>query len=539
MKKIILLFFISTLAAVGKFEPTLVILQPGDITIEEGLIAEKDSLVNTFESEKAANSVPIDTLKKAIAKESENFAKNTIRSYEYYRDSEYLENISYKLSNAMLYNFLELFPDQLVYPLHHEGVRSEAGLKQLAGKLSVRYLFLPEKMNFYMDGGDKFLELSYKLYDNDSGTFVMDSAITFDSQNRGGMHSCFDGSMQCLVNNAVALISNKLFGHIYLNSPLIMKEREVFTARQEYLGKEFLNNSDLDEISMIIAGNYDDIEESNVFAGKFHDSKEKLLAFAKIPRDSNSNEVLLISAVQYIGRWFSRVEMESVHGKIPDSEDSYLNLLRPIYENSYFVDSSASVNPDFWESNYFEKVPDLTKTDAYRQTPEIFESQVEENLPYVGMYEIVAENLKNEKYKNLTKVKSEINSKNFTPFFKQLQRENPGEYAYFKEYPDGYELIFSSGMNAFICPVYYRTKSVSQKLKFFVFLPDNPGEIYLWTEPGTVEVESWQGGRHVIETMMEYTRWDYGYRTLDDTDFWENHILKKENGNFINLVPAK
>ena len=103
-----------------------------------------------------------------------------------------------------------------------------------------------------------------------------------------------------------------------------------------------------------------------------------------------------VCGVQYKGKWY--YEKENVtYFDAATQEEGRLKYFNQLQLYNFFKDNSTEVNPDFWQTKFFEQIKDITKDPKWEKYgKEMFELEEKENRPYIGMYKIVADQLKKE-----------------------------------------------------------------------------------------------------------------------------------------------
>jgi hypothetical protein len=102
----------------------------------------------------------------------------------------------------------------------------------------------------------------------------------------------------------------------------------------------------------------------------------------------------IVKGVKYKNKWY--FEKSSVTYFEPqDGEEGRFQFFNNLQEWNFFSEGLTTFNPDFWETSLFAKIQDKRKDpdwDKYGKS--IWKSEEEENRPYIGMYEIVVDQMK-------------------------------------------------------------------------------------------------------------------------------------------------
>ena len=102
----------------------------------------------------------------------------------------------------------------------------------------------------------------------------------------------------------------------------------------------------------------------------------------------------IVKGVKYKNKWYYE-KSNVTYFEPEDNEEGRLQFFNNLQEWNFFGEGSTRPNPDFWETSLFAKIQDKRKDpdwDKYGTT--IWKSEEEENRKYIGMYEIVADQLK-------------------------------------------------------------------------------------------------------------------------------------------------
>jgi hypothetical protein len=78
------------------------------------------------------------------------------------------------------------------------------------------------------------------------------------------------------------------------------------------------------------------------------------------------------------------------------------------------------------------------------------------------------------------------------------------------------------------------------RLEYYVYLQTTQ-KIHRWKYPqGRDGITSFDYADEIIKVLSKISGWDHidflnSTRTMDDENFWNNYVFKKENGNYIYL----
>ena len=106
--------------------------------------------------------------------------------------------------------------------------------------------------------------------------------------------------------------------------------------------------------------------------------------------------------MKYEEKWYYE-KCNVIYFESQDNEDERLQFLDNLQDWNFFQINSAVFNPDFWETSLFKKIKDLREDpDWNKYGKTIWKTEEEENRNYIGLYEIVADQLKK---KNAVQIK--------------------------------------------------------------------------------------------------------------------------------------
>lgn len=201
----------------------------------------------------------------------------------------------------------------------------------------------------------------------------------------------------------------------------------------------------------------------------------------------------------------------------------------------FFKENSTEINPDFWETQLFEKVTDLKKDpDWDRYGDDMWMSDEINNRDYVGLYEIVENSLRKENRKKNSIFEKRIKEQVFDVKYQTLKENHPNEYSKIAEH----SLIFSKNRKLAINPVLVTNKKGRKSIHYFVAF-DNSKNIYEWTYFKPLIIEGNLFGSEVVEQISSLTKWNFSIDNLNDKIFWNQFVLFKNGNDFKYLKDIK
>ncbi|MBX9853626.1 MAG: hypothetical protein K2X86_17925 [Cytophagaceae bacterium] len=244
----------------------------------------------------------------------------------------------------------------------------------------------------------------------------------------------------------------------------------------------------------------------------------------------------IIVGVKYQSRWYLKKDMVTYFNEVnlEEGKKYYFNNLQ---KWSFFKGTSYEFNPEFWESNFFEKVPDLTKDPKWKKYGKtMWATEEENNRPYLGLYKIVAESMRKELQEKGDRFESEISEQILKPYYEKLKKNKPEEFTDYSIMYNKFTLIYPKDLTIVLNPIRITNSKGEKQIRYFVVFPDTK-EVYEWIylKPENSESASWHYGSEIIDQLSVVTKWNFSYDSLEDKKFWDNYILKKENGTYLYL----
>lgn len=412
------------------YEPQILILSPGKVTYDKTLekeIATNNELIkkNINEGKPTGSSDADEDQKQppniqAMMKSETEFSKNM----------DFAKQTSYLCEQFLAYRFFEKFPNLMIILKDKESSGKPGELKKLSEESQLQYVLSFPSLSFYRENNMNYAKLAVQLYDHSTNSILIDSSYIGDWYNPGFEFACSDSTLECTIHNAIAPALDNVINAIAENSPTLQKERELAFARlgilrDEYYSKPFNKAF----VSDIISAKDSSVAIDNLYQLLISDDKTKFVAFflskksipgfKQLNADNQDNNIkilndkdirdtgylndipqtyaYIVKAVKYNSKWYYE-KAEVTYFEPEDGEEGRLQYFNNLQDWGFFKDDSTSLNPDFWETNLFEKVKDLRKDpewDKYGET--IWKTEEEENRNYIGLYEIVAKQLKTKK----------------------------------------------------------------------------------------------------------------------------------------------
>lgn len=558
---IILLVSILTFAQ-EKLEPTILILSPNETKYEKSfkkeVIEYNNSIVknnNTSETESYLKS-------EDFLSQPENIREMIKSEMEFAKNIDFFKNASSISEQFLAYRFFEKFPNLLIILKDQKSDGSLNNLKTISENEKFQYVLNFSKIELYKKDDVSYAEIKVQLFDDISNSIILDKSYIGDWNNPGFEFACTNESINCTINNALSQALNDIIYTIAINSPTLKKEKQLSQERLNLLSSEYLRKKIDEQFLKTILPNSND----KPFQLLLNDDKTKFVAFfieqvssqdfkdltknkkdknVKIisPNDIKDKEFLdeiprtyayIIKAVKYNDKWYyekSNVTYFQANS-INEGEEQYFNNLQ---QWNFFKENSTELNPAFWETNLFEKVPDLKKDpdwDKYGES--IWKTDEVNNRNYIGLYEIVADSLRKEKQSKNTSFEEQLNENIFKPTYEVLKKNNPNNYSKLSVH----SLIYSEDRDLAINPVLVTDKQGIKKLHYFVVFNDSP-KLYEWNYFEPLVIKGNLFGSEIVDQIGSLTEWNFSVDNLNDEKFWNQYVLLKQGNDYKYLKEIK
>ncbi len=485
-----------------------------------------------------------------------------ISEMEFAENIDFFKNASSISEQFLAYRFFEKFPNLLIILKDQKSDGSLTNLKGISEKEKFQYVLNFSKIELYKKNNIGYAEIKVQLFDDISNSIILDKSYIGDWNNPGFEFACTNESINCTINNALSKALNDIIYTIAINSPTLKKEKQLSQERLNILSNEYLRKDFDEQFLKTILSNSND----KPFQLLLNDEKTKFVAFfleqvssqdfkdltknkkdknVKIisPNDIKDKEFLeeiprtyayIIKAVKYNDKWYyekSNVTYFQANS-INEGEEQYFNNLQ---QWNFFKENSTELNPDFWETNLFEKVPDLKKDpdwDKYGES--IWKTDEVNNRNYIGLYEIVADSLRKEKQSKNTSFEEQLNENIFNPAYEILKKNNPDRYSKLSVH----SLIYSENRDLAINPVLVTDKNGIKKLHYFVAFNDSQ-KLYEWNYFEPLAIKGNLFGSEVVDQISSLTEWNFSVDNLNDEKFWKQYVLLKQGNDYKYLKEIK
>ncbi|MEN3322933.1 hypothetical protein VP395_04285 [Mariniflexile soesokkakense] len=558
---IILIVSILTFAQ-EKLEPTILILSPNETKYEKSFKKEVTEYNNSLVKNNNTSETESHLKSEDFFSKPENIREMIKSEMEFSKNIDFFKNASSITEQFLAYRFFEKFPNLLIILKDKKSNGSLINLKKISETEKFQYVLNFSKIELYKKDNVAYAEIKIQLFDNISNSITLDKSYIGDWNNPGFEFGCTNESINCTINNALSKALNDIIYTIAINSPKLKKEKQLSQERLNLLSNEYLRQDFDEQFLKTILSNSND----EPFQLLLNDNKTKFVAFfieqvssqdfkelTKNKKDKNvkiispnnikDKEFLeeiprtyayIIKAVKYNDKWYyekSKVTYFQANS-INDGEEQYFNNLQ---QWNFFKENSTELNPDFWETRLFEKVPDLKKDpdwDKYGES--IWKTDEINNRNYIGLYEIVADSLRKEKQSKNTSFEEKLNENVFKPTYEILKKNNPNDYSKLSVH----SLIYSENRDLAINPVLVTNKEGIKKLHYFVAFNDSR-KLYEWNYFEPLAIEGNLFGSKVVDQIGFLTEWNFSVDNLNDKNFWNQYVLIKKGNNYKYLKEIK
>lgn len=569
--KTLALLFVSNLA-LTQTGPQILILSPNETKFESAL--DKELLKNVNNYKKSLNLEQADAflLSDEFKKRPENAQIMTKSEIEYLRTLDHKNIVSYLAEQYLSYKLYEKFEGVVVRLKNARSNGSTAELKKIAADENTTFVLNFSAIELYKEKRQSFAKITVQLYDHSSGKMLLSETYTGGWENPGFDYACEEHSVNCCINNALSQIVKAANRAIIANDPTAKMQKQLATERAEFLDNNYLKKPfDRTVLQQIIPSSDKRIETDKAYQALFSSDQTKFVAFfaERVPTDAGMDFVkqkddrrkniqtekemdffsgkipntyaYIVKGVKYEGKWYYE-KAEVNYFNASNLEEGRRIFFCNLQEWNFFTDKSSAPSPEFWESSgksghllksniLFEKVTDIRQDPKWEDYKDMWETREQEDRPYIGMYEIVAEQLKEAKEASDKLKEQVIIDKYMIPLTDKLRKNY--ESVQLKSMSRDFLLIYPTDERVMLCPVSVK-KNGAETLLYVILVkqPDNAYKTYEWTYvPNTTHKEN-KLSNELMDRLNSVTRWNYAYSRLNDDHFWNDLVLLKSDGNY-------
>jgi hypothetical protein len=538
------------------YEPQILILAPNETTFDKKF----DKEITKINSDLSNRPKTEGTKSNEFTSQPENIRLMTLSEIKFSDKMDFFRQTSFFAHQYLSYRFYERFTNLLILLSDNKSKGELNDLKVLADNEKVQYVLNFPKIDLYQSNGVAYSKIKVQLYDNRAGEYLINKDFEGDWRNPGFEFACQDKTIHCTINNALSSALAEVIQVIATNSPTLKRERELSRQRYDELIENHLTRpSNVEPLKAIIQGS-SDLSLENVFQVLYDHSKTKFVAFSveqvsaqdfKDLKDNKKdknvsiitskdikdkgflNEIpqtyaFIIKGVKHNDQWYYE-KSNATYFEVASLDEGKKIYFNNLQKWDFFIENTTMLNPNFWETALFEKVPDLKKNpDWEKYGDSVWKTDEANNRGYVGLYEIVANVIRTKKREENEKFEKATKDEKLKPKYEQLKNNRPKEFTKYSEH----SLIYSSDRQVVINPVLITNDKGIHTLHYFVAL-SNSDDLYEWTYFPTEELKnSGFFGSNVVDRISTITEWNFSYDNLDDKAFWDSYVLRKEGDKF-------
>ncbi|MEO8406020.1 MAG: hypothetical protein ABI480_15540 [Chitinophagaceae bacterium] len=420
------------------YEPQILILTPNEVKYDkvfEKELAMMDSIFKNDTAGKTNQEKGFETAE--FLKQPPNIQEMIKREVSYDKTIDFFGQVSFMSEQYLAYRFFEKFPNLMILLSKVKSTGDLAQLGKLATDEKLQYVLNFPRLEFFQDNGMSFAKLSVQLYNHTTNSLLMDTTYIGDWVNPGFEFSCKDSTLSCTISNSLSFALDDIIHKVAANSPTLKKEAMIYKDRLDVLTEKYYRKAfDRNFIKMIIPKSDTNINVTDLYQGMISTDKTKFVGFflkqsslqdfKQLHTDNKDKNVQIISGknikdsgflgdipqtyayivkgVKYKGKWYYE-KSDVTYFEAEDDENGRLQFFNNLQEWNFFKENSTDLNPEFWETKLFAKVKDLRKDPDWNEFGEtIWKTEEVENRPYIGMYEIVAIQLRGNKKSTTTHI---------------------------------------------------------------------------------------------------------------------------------------
>jgi len=569
MKHITTFIFLLTFTLVTgqtKYEPQILILAPNVKTYDKAIEKEVGDFNEKLKKSQATLNQSKSFESPELKNQPENIQAISKSEIEFSKNLDFFKQASLISEQFLAYHFFEKFPNLLIKLVDAKSDGTLTNLKTFSEKEKLQYVVNFSSIELYKEKRISYARINVQLYDNRANSIILDKSYIGDWNNPGFEFCCTEKTIECTLNNALSQALNELIYIIASNSPTIQREKELQQERSEVLVNKYYDLTfNKQSLKDIIPSSDSIVNIDMAYQSLFNNDKTKFVAFfiQQVPtqnfksltdtkrdkyvqvisgkdiKDEGFLDAIpktysyIVTGVKFNDKWYykkSNVTYFEAHNMNEGKQKYYNNL----QQWNFFKENSIDFNPDFWETMLFKKVVDLTKDPDWKKYGESsWKTEEINNRDYIGMYEIVADAIK-EQIKIQNTVFEEHAKKLFSSMYQSLKTSSPTIYAKISDQ----SLIYPTDKSIAINPVLVTNAKGTKTIHYFVLL-SNKNELYEWTyfEPKQVNDVFW--GSLIVDQISTLTNWNFSVESLNDKKFWNESVLLKSGDSYKYLKGLK
>lgn len=543
-------------------EPKILILSPAKTSVSPELQKEVKSLTNTIAKNIAQLKKSTEQDDQTLKEESQNIQLMDQNGKSFLADLDFFKQISYISYKYLVYKFYERFPNELLLLKDTTVAGDLNSLQQLAIKEQMPYIINFPVVSLFKNNGRK-AEITVQLYELASNSFLINKMYKGGDYNPGFEFTCDEGTLNCTLNNALSDALGEIIRQIAINSPTLKAERKLNRERADALQSGLFQQPFDDTLVKLVVPQTDSaVNLSNIYQCLYNMDKTQFIAFSAetgvnklfkslhdkknkgtvniiTSKDIHDPDYLdsipktyafIIKGVKYNGKWYYEKD-KATYFDARSQEEGRLMYLTNLVDWGYFKDKSIDYSPDFWNGKLFEKVIDRKKDPEWETYEDMWETEERENRDYVGLFKIVANQLKEEKEQEANVFKKNVSATILTPFFKEQVKSKLNHIVAYDRILNDFVLIYPKSREVILSPLTVTDEKGVKAIRFFVTVPATK-QIYEWTYFKSHTVDKGFADDSINKMLGSVTKWNFAYDTLDDTEFWNKYVWAKEGNDY-------
>nr|WP_294794507.1 hypothetical protein [uncultured Mucilaginibacter sp.] len=558
------------LSEAQKYEPQILLITPNKTSFDPAFSKQVEQKNAELSDMASKTKEGYRDILASIKNEPENIQQIRKSTVDFVvAGGDFSKMITLQSQDYLTYRFYERFTNLLILIKDIKSTGDKSSLSSIATENHINYVINFSEVELREKNGP-YMTIKAQLFDASSGTLLINKSYNGNSNNPGFEFACEAGTIGCAINNSTSGFLKDVITLIAENSPTIKKERELAIKRLDYISKglylkaydasvvkEAVNSKDstinLDELYYCLS----DPSHSKFaafFSGKsgknslksFSDNKTtgniKVITDKKINDpgyldDMPQNYGYIVKGVKYNDKWYYEKDQTTYFNAGNDKERK-LEYLNNLQGWDFFKEDSTEPDETFWEGRLFKKVKDLRKDPNWEKRKDIWESDERENRDYIGLYNLVADQLKKEKEASEQQFKTQLFSALLEPFLIEQKKNKQNGIGDYESKSDEIAMIYPANHSVVLIPLMITNPKGELSLRYFIVMPQAKS-IYEWTYLQPKPLTKGTKYVNLVEVLNSTTKWDYSYLTLDDDAFWKNLVITKQNGVYQYLKELK
>jgi len=131
-------------------------------------------------------------------------------------------------------------------------------------------------------------------------------------------------------------------------------------------------------------------------------------------------------------------------------------------------------------------------------------------------------------------IDSKIYTDNILDIIDFLESKAKYDYVTSSQVSHKYKLIYPEDRSVVICPLRVKPYEHEPFLRYFALIKSNDSsyELYEWLYLDNNDFQNTAVGPNLMEQLNTLTEWNYSMKQVDDTDFWNNYVLDKDDNEY-------